>query len=137
MAGPGQDDADELVCVQTPELFSAIGQFYADFSPTTDDEVAACLQRATALTRAAASITAEDDPAADDPPARDEEVEIRAGTAALGGRLAVPEQPIAIVVFAHGSASSRHSPRNRYLAHVLNQAGLATLLLTCLPRTRR
>jgi putative phosphoribosyl transferase len=121
-------DADELVCVQTPEPFSAIGQFYTDFSPTTDDEVVACLQRATALTPQAASITAEDDAAADDPPARDEEVEIGAGTAALGGRLAIPEQPIGIVVFAHGSASSRHSPGNRYLAHVLNQAGLGTLL---------
>ena len=122
-------DADELVCVQTPELFSAIGQFYADFSPTTDDEVVSCLQRATALSPPAASTTAEDDAAAaDDPPARDEEVEIRAGTATLGGRMAVPEQPIGIVVFAHGSASSRHSPRNRYLAHVLNQAGLGTLL---------
>ena len=121
-------DADELVCVQTPEPFSAIGQFYADFSPTTDDEVVACLQRAMALTPQAASGTAEDDAAVDDPPARDEEVEISAGPAALGGRLAVPEQPIGIVVFAHGSASSRHSPSNRYLAHVLNQAGLGTLL---------
>jgi putative phosphoribosyl transferase len=121
-------DADELVCVQAPEPFSAIGQFYADFSPTTDDEVVACLQRATALSPPAARIAAEDDAAADDPPARDEEVEISAGTAALGGRLAVPGQPIGIVVFAHGSASSRHSPSSRYLAHVLNQAGLGTLL---------
>ena len=123
-----KDDADELVCVQTPEPFSAIGQFYADFSPTTDDEVVACLQRVTALTPQAASGTAEDDAAADDPPAGDEEVKISAGAAALRGRLAVPGQPIGIVVFAHGSASSRHSPGNRYLAHVLNQAGLGTLL---------
>ena len=54
-------DADELVCVQTPEPFSAIGQFYADFSQTTDDEVVAYLQRAGTLSSAAASIAAEDD----------------------------------------------------------------------------
>ena len=40
--------ADELVCVHTPRDFFAIGQFYADFSQTTDDEVVACLQRAAA-----------------------------------------------------------------------------------------
>lgn len=38
--------ADEYVCLDTPEPFSAIGQFYADFSPTSDDEVVACLARA-------------------------------------------------------------------------------------------
>jgi putative phosphoribosyl transferase len=132
-------DADELVCVQNPEQFAAIGQFYADFSPTSDEEVIACLQRAAASSPEAASIAADDngaaaaDPpiraeAADDPPTRDEEVEIHTGTAALGGRLAVPGHPIGIVVFASGSGSSRHSPRNRYLAHVLNQAALGTLL---------
>lgn len=40
------DDADELVCLETPEAFFAIGQFYADFSQTSDDEVITCLQRA-------------------------------------------------------------------------------------------
>jgi putative phosphoribosyl transferase len=40
--------ADELVCVDTPPDFDAIGQFYADFSQTTDDEVIACLDRAAA-----------------------------------------------------------------------------------------
>ena len=39
-------DADEMVCVDTPEPFFAIGQFYADFSQTTDEEVVACLERA-------------------------------------------------------------------------------------------
>ena len=39
-------DADELVCVDTPEPFYAIGQFYADFTQTTDDEVVGCLHRA-------------------------------------------------------------------------------------------
>ena len=37
-------DADELVCVDTPRFFRAVGEFYADFSPTTDDEVVECLE---------------------------------------------------------------------------------------------
>jgi hypothetical protein len=44
----------------------------------------------------------------------------------------VPENPRGIVVFAHGSGSSRHSPRNRYVADVLNEAGLGTLLFDLL-----
>ena len=44
----------------------------------------------------------------------------------------MPSGARAIVVFAHGSGSSRHSPRNRYVAGVLNQAGLATLLFDLL-----
>ena len=44
----------------------------------------------------------------------------------------MPEQPVGVVVFAHGSGSSRHSPRNRFVAAVLNDAGLATLLFDLL-----
>jgi len=43
--------------------------------------------------------------------------------------LNVPAAATGVVIFAHGSGSSRHSPRNRYVADVLNQAGLATLLI--------
>jgi putative phosphoribosyl transferase len=54
VAPPGWEErfrgeADGLVCVGTPAYFGAIGRFYADFSPTTDDEVIACLEQATAL----------------------------------------------------------------------------------------
>ena len=45
----------------------------------------------------------------------------------LEGDLSIPAGATAIVLFAHGSGSSRHSPRNRYVAEVLQQAGLATL----------
>ena len=44
----------------------------------------------------------------------------------------MPENPRGIVVFAHGSGSSRHSPRNRHVAGVLNDAGLGTLLFDLL-----
>ena len=50
----------------------------------------------------------------------------------LGGDLVIPERAIGVVLFAHGSGSSRHSPRNRYVAGALRQAGIATLLLDLL-----
>ena len=63
---------------------------------------------------------------------RDEEVQVAVGPVELVGRLTIPEHPTGIVVFAHGSGSSRHSPRNRYVAEVLNASGLATLLFDLL-----
>ena len=72
------------------------------------------------------------------PPVRDEEVEVQPASTRLAGHLTLPERALGIVVFAHGSGSSRHSPRNRYVATVLNQAGLGTLLfdlLTTGPRS--
>jgi dienelactone hydrolase len=50
----------------------------------------------------------------------------------LSGDLVIPERAAGVVLFAHGSGSSRHSPRNRYVASVLQQAGFATLLLDLL-----
>lgn len=64
--------------------------------------------------------------------ARDEEVEIAAGPVVVAGRLTIPENPTGIVVFAHGSGSSRFSSRNLFVADVLNEAGLATLLFDLL-----
>jgi dienelactone hydrolase len=52
----------------------------------------------------------------------------------LGGALAIPEASKGIVLFAHGSGSSRHSPRNQYVAQDLQRAGLATLLMDLLTR---
>jgi dienelactone hydrolase len=50
----------------------------------------------------------------------------------LEGILSVPEQPKGLVVFVHGSGSSRHSPRNQYVAETLQEGGLATLLFDLL-----
>jgi putative phosphoribosyl transferase len=119
-------DADEMVCVATPRGFSAIGQFYARFPQVSDEEVLACLERAAALQPQAHAAGAAD------PPGRSEEVEPRAGTVQLAGYLTVPENAPQIVVFVHGSGSSRHSPRNRHVAGVLNDAGLGTLLFDLL-----
>jgi putative phosphoribosyl transferase len=52
--------------------------------------------------------------------------------AVIAGDLAVPDAPAGLVIFAHGSGSSRHSPRNRVVAEVLNAAGFATLLIDLL-----
>ena len=60
------------------------------------------------------------------------EVHIPAGRATLAGNLNIPVNAAALVLFAHGSGSSRHSPRNQFVARTLNDAGLATLLFDLL-----
>jgi putative phosphoribosyl transferase len=121
-------DADEVVCLETHRWFLAIGRFYDDFSQTPDEEVLDLLERAGARSAAVPSPKL----AAAAPPNRDDAVEVTAGAVRLAGHLTVPEQPIGVVVFVHGSGSSRHSPRNRYVATVLNDARLATLLFDLL-----
>src|ERR1700737_4338412 len=60
------------------------------------------------------------------------EVRIQADPAVLAGNLSIPDCAIGLVLFAHGSGSSRHSPRNQFVARTLNDAGLATLLFDLL-----
>ena len=60
------------------------------------------------------------------------EVSIPAGSVTLRGTLELPDDPAGVVLFAHGSGSSRLSPRNRYVAEVLERARLATLLVDLL-----
>lgn len=64
--------------------------------------------------------------------ARHIEVVIPAGAVRLDGTLSLPDKPRGIVAFAHGSGSSRHSTRNRYVAEVLQKEGVATLLFDLL-----
>lgn len=59
-------------------------------------------------------------------------VTITAEGATLAGDLSIPTDARGIVVFAHGSGSSRHSPRNRFVADILRAGGLATLLMDLL-----
>ena len=110
------------MAVASPSQLHAVGQFYRHFPQVSDDEVARCL--------AAGSPT--EAPPGDDPPLRDGEVTIPVGATSVVGRLVVPEEPLGLVVFAHGSGSGMHSPRNRLVASVLNEARLATLLLDLL-----
>src|SRR5438876_3828202 len=60
------------------------------------------------------------------------DVRIEAGREVLFGNLSIPEGAVVLVLFAHGSGSSRHSPRNQFVARTLNNAGLATLLFDLL-----
>jgi putative phosphoribosyl transferase len=61
-------------------------------------------------------------------------VQILAGEKRIHGNLNIPERSTALVLFAHGSGSSRHSPRNRFVAEALNEGGIATLLIDLLTR---
>src|SRR5437764_14086294 len=66
------------------------------------------------------------------PNAQEHPVQLPAGRARLDGDLAISDNPAGIVLFAHGSGSSRFSPRNRHVAGILQSAGLATLLMDLL-----
>src|SRR5258708_16248330 len=66
-------------------------------------------------------------------PAIDEsEVPIHATSATLSGNLALPKESSGVVLFAHGSGSGRFSPRNRFVAHELQEAGIGKLLVELL-----
>ena len=109
-----RDDFDEIVCVEAPTDLVAVGLWYEDFAPTSDEEVISLLQAGAARAPAA-------------------EVEVDGGPGVtLAGDLTVPDGVLGVVAFAHGSASSRHSPRNRMVAERLVDAGLATLLFDLL-----
>ncbi len=109
--------ADEVVCLHTPARFSAIGEWYDDFSQVSDEEVTVLLGKATGLPTG--SDCAELDPA---------EIVMDAGGVRLPGSLVIPDQALGLVIFAHGSGSSRRSPRNQFVAAALNRVGLGTLL---------
>lgn len=68
-------------------------------------------------------------------PGKETLVQVDADGVALEGALVVPQAALGIVLFAHGSGSSRLSPRNNFVARILQQAGLATLLIDLLTRT--
>jgi putative phosphoribosyl transferase len=114
-------DADEVICLETPGHFLAIGEWYQDFSQTSDREVVSLLQRA----------AAEPGPAGAAAPWGGEVV-VATGSARLAGHLSTPGGGAGMVVFAHGSGSGRRSPRNRFVADVLATAGLGTLLFDLL-----
>jgi putative phosphoribosyl transferase len=117
-------EADAVVAVDEPEDFRAVGFHYQDFTPTSDDEVVVLLDRA--------SRRVFDDDRSVEPVDCDVDVEFMADGVVLQGHLHLPEPAVAVVVFAHGSGSGRHSPRNRFVADVLYAAGIGTFLLDLL-----
>jgi putative phosphoribosyl transferase len=122
---PNLTGADDIVYVEAPEEFWAVGQFYTDFSATSDDEVVLLLNEAER------SLRGEDVPHGADE-GTDVDVDIPLGDVTVRGRLRLPARPVGVVLFAHGSGSSRHSPRNQFVADVLADAGLGTVLFDLL-----
>ena len=88
------DAADEYVCVETPPRFSAVGEAYADFTATSDDDVLRCLNRSSD---------------------RGWNFSSPAEGVRLEGHITLPGGSSSLVIFVHGSGSSRHSPRNHAL----------------------
>ncbi len=117
-------EADEVVVVSEPEHFQAVGYHYADFSPSSDDEVVILLDRAARRVPGDGRVAEQVD--------CDVDVEVPVGPVALQGHLRLPEPARGVVLFAHGSGSGRHSPRNRLVADVLYDAGVGTFLLDLL-----
>ncbi len=115
-------DADEVVVLSTPADFRAVGQYYRDFSQTSDEEVVALLDEAARSGRGRARLTPSG------------ELRIPVANVLLEGHLYLPGPNAPVVIFAHGSGSGRHSRRNRYVASVLQEAGLGTLLMDLLTR---
>ena len=121
-------DADEVICLESPGQFLAIGEWYDDFTQTSDQEVVSLLRQA--VHRVAA--VARDAAGHSGGSPWDAEVSVLAEGASLPGHLTVPAAGAGIVIFAHGSGSSRHSPRNTYVAGLLNRAGIGTLMFDLL-----
>ncbi|MBO1337935.1 phosphoribosyltransferase family protein [Streptomyces sp. VRA16 Mangrove soil] len=119
--------ADAVHCPQALHDLGAIGSWYDDFTQTSDEEVEALVARAaqpvpTPRLRVATT----------HPSYLSQEVFVPAAGARLAGQLAVPDSAPAVVLLAHGSGTSRYSPRSRSLAAALHRAGLGTLLLDLL-----
>lgn len=104
--------ADEVVFLEAPQDFYAVSQFFSYFPQVSDEEVVEYLKKSF------------------DPP-----VEIPIGGVTLRGDLFIPPKARGIVIFAHGSGSSRLSPRNQYVAQILQQANIGTLLFDLLTET--
>ena len=123
-----RDEFDEVVCLEQLHGFFAIGQLYVDFGQLSDDTVIEL------LAAAHAPVPTRRGPApVDDPPVIERTIRIDPGARVrLTGDLRMPEEPAGLVLFAHGSGSSRLSPRNRQVAQALNETGLATLLFDLL-----
>lgn len=108
--------ADDFVCLEIHPFFTAIGSYYYDFEQVSDEEVTGILEETSRT--------------AGDPVGSD--ILIQADSVSLEGDLQIPRGARGIVVFAHGSGSSRHSPRNKFVAHALRSEGLGTLLFDLL-----
>jgi hypothetical protein len=110
-----REEVDEIVCLSPQSNLYAIGLWYEDFRPVEDEQVVAILDGAWG--------SAEEGKESVERPVRIPTAEVE-----LQGDLTLTAGARGIVLFAHGSGSSRKSRRNRFVAGVSQRAGLATLL---------
>lgn len=106
--------ADEVICLRVPPDFRAVGAHYRNFEQVPDDTVREILARDRTREVSIPIVTS------------------TGRTQRLPGMLTVPPGAQGLVVFAHGSGSSRHSPRNARVARILHEGALATLLFDLL-----
>lgn len=104
---PSLKEADDVVCLASPRNFQAVGYYYHDFSPTEDDEVVQLLDGAARRLHRVREGAGQGEGAE----GAEEDVEIPAGAVRLRGTLYAPPGCVGMVIFGHGSGSSRHSPQ--------------------------
>ena len=129
------EEADRVVCLTVPRLLRGVGMWYRDFAPVSDEQVLALLAEATGEHDASPAPVEVSSPGPSTPRAEGPgsvELSFDLGGVRLAGDLTTPAAADGLVLFAHGSGSSRMSPRNRAVARTLNDAGLATLLFDLL-----
>ena len=114
------DQADDIICLHPATAFRGVGGFYRDFHQLSDAETVALLDEVPSGAPKSG------------PKGQTHKRQVTIPPLALVGDLTVPPNPQGIIVFAHGSGSSRHSPRNTYVAGKLNAQGFATLLFDLL-----
>jgi len=132
--------ADEFIVLESPSRFNAVGQFYGNFAQVTDHEVLDILDRWTdhepwseeQTETAGGPISPSTSTPASASGGIDGDVVIKLDGVSLPGHLAIPADPIGLVLFAHGSGSSRHSSRNTHVASLLREASIGTLLFDLL-----
>jgi putative phosphoribosyl transferase len=122
--------ADQVICLQEPDLFYAVGNWYQDFSQISDDQVIEILSQFSPDSQATKKEMEPVDESLSLGIVR--EVTIRDCGVELQGSLSIPPACSGIVLFAHGSGSSRFSPRNQQIAQALNDAQIGTLLFDLL-----
>jgi putative phosphoribosyl transferase len=123
-----RSEVDQVICLEEPEFFLAVGHFYKDFIQTSDEEVIELLKKSKEWqTETPVNLNQKFESRP-----RKNEVVISEKEVRLPGTLFIPEKAQGVVIFAHGSGSGRLSPRNQKVSGILNQAGLGTLLFDLL-----
>ena len=136
-----RSEFDEVIAVELPEAFYAVSQWYERFTQVPDEEVLECLRQARGErpeqgTDLPSGERTGPDPA--EPPRLEEETLAIPfdgspfGPGTLDADLALPAHAKGLVMFVHGSGSTRRSPRNRFVARAMREAGFATLLFDLL-----